>query len=182
MPQPCDLDWDCIRDRLAKDPNDQQGWELLFRRAKPYAAAVAAQVLGGVSDLAEDVSSEVFLRLLRNPPFSNLQGKDSLRKYVARIASNCAIDLVRRTSKRREELVENVTQIPAKPSLESIDMAQREAMAHAISKLPPIERKIIDLLRSGSSLTEIAVSLGLGYAATAKRLSRLRLLLGHMDI
>lgn len=134
-----------------------------------YSAAVyrlALVYLGRPAD-AEDVTQEVFVRLLcRAPAFT---GEDHKKRWLLRVTANLCRDQLRGFWRKR--VVELDEALPAAPAEE------REA-ARAVMSLPEQYRLPIHLhYYEGYSVAEIAGILKLGQSAVKMRLKRGRELL-----
>ena len=70
----------------------------IFRAERPHLVRLAYRYLGSVSD-AEDAVQEAFLK------FSAATGIENPRGWLARVVTTCALDLLRRRRRLREEYV-----------------------------------------------------------------------------
>jgi RNA polymerase sigma-70 factor (ECF subfamily) len=164
--------------------------ESLARLILPYSPGVylgALRLTGNPAD-AEDVRQEAFLKAMtRLDQFVGAQeeARDDLHAWVSRIASNAAIDVIR---KRRDGRLFSLEQ-PAGASEETLGgkvaasgdnpeerLARREMrklMADAIAQLPPDLRRaclLRDILQY--STQEVADRLGISAMAVRLRLFR----------
>lgn len=135
-----------------------------------YSAAVyrlALVYLGQRAD-AEDVTQEVFVRLLcRAPAFT---GENHKKRWLLRVTANLCRDQLRGLWRKQVTVLEEDT-LPAAPAEE------REA-AHAVMALPEQYKLPIHLYYyEGYSVAEIAEILKLGQSAVKMRLKRGRELL-----
>ena len=98
---------------------------------------VAWRVLGGPAD-AEDVTQEAFIKLWQNP--SSLRDGKAIRAWLMRVASNQAIDRMRR---KQPVIVEEVPDIADSGPLADGDLARQQAadgIDAAIAALPDRQR------------------------------------------
>lgn len=134
-----------------------------------YSGAVyrlAMVYLGRPAD-AEDVTQEVFLRLLhRAPAFA---GEDHEKRWLLQVTANLCKDQLRSFWRKRVTELED--------SLPAAAPEEREAL-HAVAGLPEKYRLPIHLhYYEGYSVAEIAEILKLGQSAVKMRLKRGRELL-----
>lgn len=134
-----------------------------------YSDAVyrlAMVYLGRHAD-AEDVTQEVFLRLLHRAP--SFTGEDHEKRWLLQVTANLCKDQLRSFWRKR------VTQL--EDSLPAAAPEEREAL-RAVAALPEKYRLPIHLYYyEGYSVTEIAEILKLGQSAVKMRLKRGRELL-----
>jgi RNA polymerase sigma-70 factor (ECF subfamily) len=108
----------------------------------------AYRVLGNTDD-SEDVLQEVFLKLMKS------QGRqtrpESIRDWGAYLrvtASRCAIDILRKKSRRREENWDYIDEIESpseNPRFAASENQKAVLLRHAISQLPEREAKLFAL-------------------------------------
>jgi RNA polymerase sigma-70 factor, ECF subfamily len=116
----------------------------LFER---YYESVFRYLYYRVSDraVAEDLASEVFLRLIGALP-GRQAGSISFRAWLFQIARNLAIDHYRKTVVRKEiQLVDDLQSKEGDP----LDVVERgltaETLLHALSHLPENQREVLIL-------------------------------------
>ncbi len=132
----------------------------------------------GHEDMADDVVQETFLRAHKN--LSRFDGRAQMRTWLMRIASNCAIDLLRR--RRRDALEPLGEESAAGPSLTSPDPSPErlarsrevgETLERTMSTLSPLERTAFTLRHyEGEPLSEIGRTLGIGEGAVKQAIFR----------
>ncbi len=133
---------------------------------------IAWRMLGGPGE-AEDVAQEAFLRLWRNA--GNLRAARSLRPWLARVASNLAIDRLRR---RRPDTTAELPDV-ADPSDGPERQVERQAASRivdaAIASLPERQRTAI-VLTYYEELpnADVAEALGVSIEAVESLLARAR--------
>ena len=132
-----------------------------FRRWRsPLRRFLVAKGASRVADL-DDISQEVFLRLLR---YDSAEVVEHPQAYLQRIASNVAAEWAARGSHRLEHDPRWLDALVADGSLEDqLDqgVVQRE-LKNALLTLSPRERSVLRLhFEEGLSYSEIAAHLGL---------------------
>lgn len=134
--------------------------------------------------MAEDLVQDIRISLWRALP--SFRGQSSLRTFVARLATNCAISHVRKRIRvpRQVELSESLPAGEQTPEHAAIVQDQQEKLIAAVRALPLSLRQIALLALEGMTPAEMADVLGISANAAAIRLSRakgaLRNLIGEM--
>ncbi|MGH3993068.1 MAG: sigma-70 family RNA polymerase sigma factor [Pseudonocardiaceae bacterium] len=155
--------WQLVR---AAQSGDQEAFGALYDR---YVDAVYRYVLFRVGDreLAEDVTSETFLRALRRITTVSYQGRDVGAWFVT-IARNLVLDHVKSSRYRREistgEIADAGTtpylaekQAEAGPEQQVMALATREELLRCIGELGDDQRECIVLrFMQGLSVAETA--------------------------
>lgn len=115
----------------------------------------------GVAEDSEDLTAEVFLRMLRSLPSYRIGGAP-FASWLFRIAHNCLVDHWRGLKGRRnEDLGEASAASTADPAAEVETRAALQELAAALRTLPPAQREVLALrFSSDLSVAEIAQSLG----------------------
>lgn len=139
---------------------DRAAFEPLFER---YREPVFTYLLHNVGQrpVAEDLFSEVFLRVVRQS--ASFAGHNNFRAWIFTIARNVKIDHQRRASARRESPESTAHLYQAHPSpefepdrqLESSQLGQR--IVAALSKLPSAQAEVF-LLRERAGLEFQAIA------------------------
>ncbi len=160
MDDPYAASWDLLNqaDRLAMDK--------LFSLHADYVYRLALSRLGAVSD-AEDVTQDVFLRLIKNRRQHTQRAK--FRTWLYRVTSNVVTDLLRRRGR--------LTLSPEPPDLvqaanQDDQLTLHQAIA-VMSQLPQRQREAV-LLREfeGFSTAETAEALGISAGSVKTHLHR----------
>lgn len=122
--------------------------------------------------LAEELVQDVWLALWQALP--SFRGQSSLRTFVARIASNCAITHLRGCARRprRAELPEGLPACEPDPERQTMDRDRRTRLISAVRTLPLSLRQVALLTLEGLDAADIADALGITTNAVAIRLSR----------
>lgn len=142
---------------------------------------VATRILGEAS-LAEEVAQDTFLALWRRPGAFDPE-RGSLQSFLAGVARNKAVDVVRREESVRRTKdslmaeIESTVEAGAAPG-PSEDVEERDAVVAALGKLSPLQREAIVLAYfGGRTYREVAIELGIpeGTAKTRLRDGLIRL-------
>ncbi len=129
--------------------------------------------LCGDANLAEDAAQEAFIRAWQHLP--KYKPRSPFRNWVYRIATNVALDAL-----RRERETEDVDEMPlAAPGDEpeaALEKAERgERVQQAVLALPPASRTVLVLREyEGLSYQEIAETLGIPIGTVMSRLNYAR--------
>ena len=141
---------------------DEQALGALYDRFHPLVHAVAVRILRQVSDV-DDVVEEVFWQAWRQAGRYD-PARAAVQTWLLTIARSRALDLVRATSRRREEPLETDSgDIGAQqvadgdPALDAEASERRAIVAAALADLPAEQRECLELgYFGGLSQTEIA--------------------------
>jgi RNA polymerase sigma-70 factor (ECF subfamily) len=155
---------------------DQSAFVQLYERHRNAVFRFAYRVLGSV-EIAEDVTHDCFLSLIRRPGnFDPARGQ--LRTYLYAAARNLALKHFR--SSGREASLEELSEEPPIPVREQplrrlLDEELAEKVKEAVFSLPPLQREALVLFEyEGLALREIAGIVGTDVGAVKARLSRAR--------
>lgn len=153
---------------------DQAAFLELYERHRKPIFRFAYRLLGSI-EIAEDVTHDCFLSLIRRPE-SFRPGRASLRTYLFSAARNLALKHFRRQGKEAtlDELVEE-PQGPVRDQPLRRLLAEEVAtrVREAVSNLPPLQREAIVLFEyEGLPLSEIAEIVGTDIGAVKARLYR----------
>ncbi|BFK86390.1 sigma-70 family RNA polymerase sigma factor [Pseudoflavonifractor gallinarum] len=126
----------------------------------------------GRRDDAEDVTQEVFLRLVRSAP--DFRDEEHRKAWLLRVTVNCAGDLFRAPWRRHSRPLDEADGLPAPEREES-------GVLDAVLSLPERYRAVVHLFYYEElSVAEIAAILGRSQGAVRTRLSRARALLREL--
>ena len=155
---------------------DQAAFLELYDRYREPIFRFSYRLLGSV-EIAEDVTHDCFLSLIRKP--DNFQaGRASLKTYLYAAARNLALKHFRNTG--REAGLEEVTQEPQDSSKRGplrrlLDEELATQVREAVFSLPPLQREALILFEyEGLSLSEVAEVAGTDVGAIKARLYRAR--------
>ncbi|MFR9731439.1 sigma-70 family RNA polymerase sigma factor [Saccharopolyspora sp. MS10] len=138
-----------------------------------YAHVVYRYVLFRVSDhcLAEDITSETFLRALRRIATVSYQGRDVAAWFIT-IAKNLVLDHVKSSRARLEVPIPELTESQHRPQAQCgpeqhvLDAATQQELLRCVRQLNPDQRECIRLrFMQGLSVTETAQLMGRGEGA-----------------
>ena len=166
-------------DRFLK--GDAHAFELLFRKHQAYAFNVAYGLLGNAEDAA-DVTQEAFLRVHRN--MARFRGESSFTTWLYRVVVNLSITELRRRTRSRTQLMEDIAPPEAwraeeeaadAPLLHLESGEERETVQRVLRHLPPDYRAVL-VLRHFQQLAyeEMCDVLGLTMSQVKTRLHRAR--------
>jgi RNA polymerase sigma factor (sigma-70 family) len=131
-------------------------------------------------EVAEDVTQEAFLRLLRE--IAAGRSPDNVRAWLYRVAGNLLISRGRRQSVAQRWLGalarSEVTDVS--PERVAVDRERHEDLEAALAKLPADARVGVLMAAQGFSGREIAESIGRSEQATRTMLCRARIQLRHL--
>ena len=155
---------------------DQAAFLELYNRHRQPIFRFAYRILGEV-DIAEDVTHDCFLSLIRKPENFRPE-RASLRTYLFAAARNLALKYSRNSG--RETGLEEMTEEPQlsprhEPLRKLLDEELAAEVRRAVFSLPPLQREALVLFEyEGLSLNEIAEITGADVGAVKGRLYRAR--------
>lgn len=155
--------------------DDQRlAFEASFKAHRNQVYRLGLRYGGGRASWAEDLTQDVFMKLLEELP--GLTGHQDLGGWIYRVTTNAALSRLRRERSfigRVEQLWldDEVSEEGADTRLELSETA-REAQA-ALDRLPPKERVVVAMkVLDGKSQREIATTLGYSEGYVSKLLTR----------
>jgi RNA polymerase sigma-70 factor (ECF subfamily) len=157
---------------------DEAAFLLLYERHRTVVFRFACRMLGR-PELAEDVTQECFLSILRRPEAFQ-PGRASLRTYLCAIARHLAFKQLRKMGQETtmEEPPEerNEGPRPARdPLTEVIAGEAATAVRAAVERLPPLQREAVVLFEyQEMSLADIAAVCETDVGTVKSRLHRAR--------
>lgn len=155
---------------------DQAAFLELYDRHRQPIFRFAYRLLGEV-DIAEDVTHDCFLSLIRKPENFRSE-RASLRTYLFAAARNLALKHFRNSG--RETGLDEITEEPQlsprhEPLRKLLDEELAAEVRKAVFSLPPLQREALVLFEyEGLSLNEIAEITGADVGAVKGRLYRAR--------
>lgn len=128
--------------------NDERGKEFIYKRYYGYIIAVISRYVKNEYD-AEELVNETFIKAFKNLPKFNRVGEGnilekSFRGWLARIAANLSIDLLR--TQKHMVAIDEVGEHDIKPvMINAADKLFAEDIMKLLDKLPEIQRLIFNL-------------------------------------
>jgi RNA polymerase sigma-70 factor (ECF subfamily) len=146
-----------------------EAYDEIFARYRPLAERVCMRILGDRED-AQEAVQETMLRVLRGLPVFN--GRYQLQAWIARIATNVSVDMVRARGRRPQQsgglhdLGEDaVTDAAMDPERLVEQILERERVLSILDEIPPHHREALVLREfEGRSHEEIGDALGVSPA------------------
>jgi len=154
----------------AYHPSGSLSFDELYSRYATDVLRVAYYYLGN-REMAEDVTQDVFVKLLTNRP-SLEEGRE--KAWLLKVALNRCRDLWR--SSWIKKVVLGHPGFECFPAPEQIGLlADQQSLSEAVNRLKPEFKEVILLFYyQGFSVTEIAEMLGIAEGTVSSRLSRAR--------
>lgn len=156
------------------EAGDQEAFLRLYEQHRQPIFRFAYRLLGSV-ELAEDVTHDCFLSLIRKPQNFRPQ-RASLRTYLFAAARNLAFKHFRNAG--RETTFEDLDQEPVAPERKQplgrlLDEELAARVREAVTELPPLQREALVLFEyEGLSLNEIARIVDADVGVVKSRLHR----------
>jgi len=173
-------DGDADRDLVARAKTDRAAFAPLYARYQPAVLRFCRGRLGD-AEAAEDAASLVFAKALAALPGHRPEA--SFRGWLFAIARHVVADAHR--GRRPEAPLDAAGEVPdAAPSPEDLALAGDDgrALRAALMRLPPAQRRVVELRLAGLTGAEIAAALGTTPGAVKinqfRAVARLRVLLG----
>jgi len=163
-------------EQLARRPDDETAWQIVFVNSWATAVATANQTFRGVLDLAEDAAQQAFARVLRYGDFKELQDPRAFSNYLKAVCRRVARDDLTRLARHtgHASLAELEAELPSRTATPEQDLVAVELEEELMQHLNESERQLLKLLVEGYGVSEIRGKLGLGYSAVGVRVFRLR--------
>jgi RNA polymerase sigma-70 factor (ECF subfamily) len=155
---------------------DQSAFLELYERHRQPIFRFAYRLLGSV-ELAEDVTHDCFIGLMRKPENFD-PSRASLRTYLFAAARNQAMKHFRNSG--RESALDDLAEDPIVPTRDEplhqlLGEELSETVRKAVASLPPLQREALVLFEfEGLALSEIASVVGTDVGAVKARLHRAR--------
>jgi RNA polymerase sigma-70 factor, ECF subfamily len=155
---------------------DQAAFLELYERYRQPIFRFAYRLLGSV-EIAEDVTHDCFLSLIRKPENFHPE-RASLKTYLYAAARNLALKHFRSVGREAamDEIVEEPQESPRREPLRRLlDEELAAQVREAVFSLPPMQREALILFEyEGLSLSEVAEIAGTDVGAIKGRLYRAR--------
>ena len=160
-----------VLNALANRRDDAQSWTEFYRLLKPYVYSVCIRLLGPYSNLADDACQEVFLKIVRFGPLSQLAVSGKIYQYVRMVVRSVCID-AHQDGKLHEPFWASVSNEPQSRDPHYEYGILLDQLGKCLSK---DETELLRLLTLGVTVGEIAQNFGLNYGTAATRVHRLRM-------
>jgi RNA polymerase sigma-70 factor (ECF subfamily) len=169
--------------RRAKD-GDERAFEYIVKKYQSKVANLIFKIIGD-QDIVEDLTQEVFLRVMES--LKDYKFGSAIYTWIYRITVNICIDEIRKRQRSRAFSLDNIVgQNPkSEPSYSPVEKTfergeMREIIENALSKLPA-EYKTVIVLREFEDLSyeEIAKILKIRIGTVKSRIFRARKLLAE---
>lgn len=164
---------------LFKKGRDDEAMDRLYEAYGGYLAGVCLRYVPD-DDKRKDVMQECLVKVFTQIHQFKYRGKGSLKAWMARIAVNESLNLLRKEKTQLAEIQEE--KMPDLPDEEpETDDLTAEEIAQLLAQLPEGYRTVINLYAvEGKSHKEIAQLLGIKPDSSASQLHRARNLLAKM--
>ncbi len=169
--------------KRARD-GDEKAFEYIVKKYQNRVANLIFKIIGD-QDIVEDLTQEVFLRVMES--LKDYKFGSAIYTWIYRITVNICIDEIRKRQRSRAYSLDNIlSQNPkSEPSYSPVERTferreMREIIENAISKLPT-EYKTVIVLREFEDLSyeEIAKILKIRVGTVKSRIFRARKLLAE---
>jgi RNA polymerase sigma-70 factor (ECF subfamily) len=151
---------------------DRRAFGELVRRHRERVVNVVYRMCGD-ANLAEDAAQEAFIRAWRHLP--NYRPRSPFRNWVYRIATNVALDMLRRERETVDIDVVSLATSDEGPEATVEGKERGEQVRQAVLALPPASRAVLVLREyEGLSYREIADTLGIPIGTVMSRLNYAR--------
>jgi RNA polymerase sigma-70 factor (ECF subfamily) len=151
---------------------DRQAFGELVRRHREEVIDVVYRMCGDVN-LAEDAAQEAFIRAWQHLP--GYRPRSPFRNWVYRIATNVAVDALRRERETADVDALSLASSDEGPEAAVEGKERGERVREAVLALPPASRAVLVLREyEGLSYQEIADALGIPIGTVMSRLNYAR--------
>lgn len=151
---------------------DEASFEVLFYRHYDRVYGLLFRLLGNRTE-AEDITQEVFVKLLRQP----LRGRreHNVKGWLFRVATNMGYNHIRSTRRRwgrNRYLLPDITDAAQQPPDKAIQSETRAAVRAALARLPERQTQLLLLRQMGMSYAELAAACDIAPGSVGTLLSR----------
>jgi RNA polymerase sigma-70 factor (ECF subfamily) len=151
---------------------DRQAFGELIHRHREKAINVVYRMCGD-ANLAEDAAQEAFIRAWQHLP--NYRPRSPFRNWLYRIATNVALDFLRRERETVDVDTLSLASLDEDPEAMVERRERGERVRQAVLALPPASRAVLVLREyEGLSYREIADTLGIPIGTVMSRLNYAR--------
>jgi RNA polymerase sigma factor (sigma-70 family) len=154
---------------LATHPADNQAWRIVYEDVSPFVVAVARRILKGHPELTEDITQEVFRRLaIYQTTAKFADNSEGFLRYVYVVASNVSRTYLRKVAASTQELSDTSF---SSPDFRTVEAAV--SIASLSRGLDETDRRLLNMVRSGLRIREVAEKLEITPGTASVRLHRL---------
>lgn len=149
---------------------DRAAFDALFRETSPRLYPYLVRSAGDRA-VADDLLQEVYLNVHRAR--ATYRPGAPVLPWLFAIARNVAASRVRSVTRKREEVRDDFSELPAPAPEEEAEDPRVEAIQAALGELPQSQREVVMMLKvSGLSLAEVAKATGSTVGAVKLRAHR----------
>jgi RNA polymerase sigma-70 factor (ECF subfamily) len=150
---------------------DRPSFEELVFKLSPQLTAYLRRMLGNASD-ADDLLQETLVRIARNLP--SFEGRSSAKNWAYRIATNVAIDFLRKTKRICEDELSDVSDVSEFDEEDRLVLDEmNDCVRQVIDGLSPDFRAALVLYNlQGKSVAETAEILEISLSLAKVRIHR----------
>lgn len=156
--------------RLRKQPGSERLWEAWYKSAYPKVYFAAFRLANGNPDLARDLTQGAFTRFLEYRAIERVQSEQHALAYLIKSCRNLAID---RNAQANNIPLDSLAEVESAPA----PGQQEEAIVdlqRAVDELDDVDRELVQWMRDGLGVGEIAKRLDISYTAAGVRVHRLK--------
>jgi RNA polymerase sigma factor (sigma-70 family) len=160
---------DLIR-KLRKAPGNEKLWAEWYKSAYPRVYYAAYRLSYGRTDVARDLTQETFSRFIEYRVLERVLDEPRATAYLIATCRNVAIDRNKEAGRISLEGLEAARSVAAAdvPAESEIDIER------VLQELGPDDGMLVQWMRDGLSVSEIALRLQVTYSAAGVKVHRLR--------
>jgi len=154
-------------DAIRRDPDDQAAWKAWFEQCYSRLYYALYWKTGGDVQRTQDLAQEALLRFVRYRGYEKTASDRESLAYIIQIGLN----LLRGEKAPlpiEEGSLENI-QDPGEPIAAT---EQASDLQHILAGMEPDEERLLRMVLSGRTTSEVANALGISYTAAASRIHR----------
>ena len=157
---------------VRRKPKSEAAWRNWCEFVYPRVYYAVYRMTGGDRERTADLTQGAIERFLRYEAVERVTTDADSIAYLVRTAERMNVDLIRESIVRRstQEVIGRIT-YEQSPS-EADEVSDTLDLERLIRRLGKPDRQLIEWLRAGASVSQIAEILGISYSAAATRLHR----------
>lgn len=156
--------------QLRQRPHNERLWKAWYASAYPKLYFAAFRLANGNPDLARDLTQGTFTRFLEYRAIERVQSEQHAVAYLIKTCRNVAID---RNAQAKSIPLESLTEVESMPAPEQHEESVMD-LQRAVDDLEDEDQDLVQWLRDGLSVGEVAKRLNASYTAAGVRIHRLR--------